>query len=568
MERRLTSILAADVVGYSSQMEAAEERTAEDLERRQAQIAATAERLGGRVFNTAGDSALAEFVSPVNAVRCGVEIQQSENGGRHLPLRVGVHMADVIVSGNDLIGDGVNVAARIQEVAEPKSVLASAALFEQVKRQSPYTFEDLGPHSLKNISEQIRLYRVAGVMKTHSFGHGHLRADPKAKSLRPESLAVLPFEVSQSDEEQQLFADGLTEELIIELSRHKRLFVTARSASAEYKTRRANPKTVARELGVEFVLSGRLRKLGGRVRVSTHLASGESGEQIWAERFDRPWDELFELLDELVARIAATTVGQVETAAIAAARRKRPEVMTAYEFLLRGLECHRRGGVTLDNSREAAMWFERSIKADPDYGLAYAWNVCAASWLPDFDEEEGFCKIQRALELDENEPEIHRIMGSFQMMYGDFEKAEYHHLRAIELNPSHAYIKCRTAALYTFKGVPERALELVAEAEALDPFLPVWCIEEKGVALYAAGRYEDAISALGALAFQTARSKSYEAACRQSLGDHKRAEAAIRTALGMKPELTATGFLATESYRSEETKARLRALLEAAGLPA
>ena len=568
MERRLTTILAADVVGYSSRMEAAEERTAEDLARRQAQIAAAAERLGGRVFNTAGDAALAEFTSPVNAVRCGVEVQQNGNDGLQLPLRVGVHMADVIVSGDDLIGDGVNVAARIQEVAEPSSVLASGAVFEQVRRHSPYMFEDLGSRSLKNISEQIRLYRVVGSMPTHGFGHCHLRADPEAKSFRPGSLAVLPFEVGGSDEEQQLIADGLTEELIIDLSRHKRLFVTARSASAEYKTRQADPETVGRELGVEFVLSGQMRKLGGRVRISAHLASGESGEQIWAERFDRPWDEFFDLLDELVARIAATTVGQVETAAIAAARRKRPEDMTAYEFLLRGLECHRRGGVTLENEREAAMWFQRSIDADPDYGLPYAWYICAATWLPEFDAEDEFPKIQRAFELDKNEPEIHRIMGAYQMLYGDFEKAEYHHLRAIELNPSHAYIKSRTAAFYTFKGEPERALELVAEAEALDPFLPVWCIEEKGVALYAAGRYEEAIAALGALAFQTARSKSYEAACREGHGDHEGAEAATRTALGMMPEWTATRFLAIECYRFEETKARLRALLEAAGLPA
>jgi TolB-like protein/tetratricopeptide (TPR) repeat protein len=549
-------------------MEAAEERTAEDMAQRQAQIAGTAERLGGRVFNTAGDSALAEFASPVKAVRCGVEIQQNESGAQRLPLRVGVHIADVIVSGKDLIGDGVNVAARIEEVAKPNSVLASAALFEHVKRQSPYSFEDLGLHSLKNISEKIRLFRVVGLIETHSFGHGHLNVSPEAKSLRPGSLAVLPFEVSGSDEEQQLLADGLTEELIIELSRHKRLFVTARSVSAEYKTRHRDPKTVGHEIGVEFVLSGQLRKLGKRVRVSAHLASGETGEQIWAERFDRPWDELFDLLDELVARIAATTVGQVETAAIAAARRKRPEDMNAYEFLLRGLECHRRGGVTLDNEREAAMWFQRAIDADPDYGLAYAWKICATSWLPDFDLEAGFRDIQRAIELDENEPEIHRIMGSYQLMYGDFEQAEYHHLRAIELNPSHAYIKCRTAALYTFKGEPERALQMVAEAEALDPFLPVWCVEEKGVALYAAGRYEEAIAALGALSFQTARSKSYEAACRESLGDHQRAEAAIDSALRMKPELTASALLAMETYRSEETKARLRTLLEAAGLPA
>jgi len=240
MERRLVAILAADVVGYSKQMEVAEERTAEDLAECQSMIAQTADRLGGRVFNTAGDSAVVEFSSPVNAVRCGVEIQRENHAsdftfGRpsRLSLRIGVHLADVIVSGDDLIGDGVNVAARIQEAAEPSSVFASQSIFEQVRRNSPYVFEDLGLHTLKNISEQMRLYKVVGNMPTHRYLTGHAVSHPSAGAIRQGSLAVLPFDVAGDDEEQRYFADGLTDDLIVELARFKKLFVSSLKCELE-----------------------------------------------------------------------------------------------------------------------------------------------------------------------------------------------------------------------------------------------------------------------------------------------------------------------------------------------
>lgn len=204
MERRLAAILAADVVGYSKRMEAAEERTAEELAQCQSIIAQMAGRLGGRVFNTAGDSALAEFSSPVNAVRCGVEIQReilakgiASEGPSRLPFRIGVHLADVIVSGNDLIGDGVNVAARIQEKAEPSSVYASQSIFDQVHRNSPYVFRDLGLHVLKNISEQMRLYKVVGNMPRHRFQTGHAVAHPSGRGIRQGSRCLVTTRTSE-----------------------------------------------------------------------------------------------------------------------------------------------------------------------------------------------------------------------------------------------------------------------------------------------------------------------------------------------------------------------------------
>jgi adenylate cyclase len=574
MERRLAAILAADVVGFSKQMEIAEEPTAAALGRCQSIIAQNADRLGGRIFNTAGDSALAEFSSPVNAVRCGVEIQRenqaAENtggGGSQLTLRIGVHLADVIVSGDDLIGDGVNIAARIQEAAEPTTVFASQPIFEQVRRNSPFVFEDLGLHSLKNISEQMRLYKVVGNMPRNRFQTGHAVAHPKAGAIRQRALAVLPFEVAGGDEEQRYFAEGLTDDLIVELARFKKLFVISRSATSGYETRTADPQVVGRELGVKHVLLGQVRRMGDKVRISVRLVDAETGNNLWAERYARPWTELFDLLDELATRIAATVVGRVEAAGIAAARRKRPDDMEAYDYLLKGLEHHRLGGVTQGHSREAVKWFERAIEADPNYGLAYAWYVCSASWLPEFDADKGFRYVQRAIELDENDAEAHRIMGSYQMFMGNFELSEHHHLRAMDLNPNDAYIRARTAAYYTFSHQPDRALALIAEAEALDPLLPVWCLEEKGVALFNLGRYEEAITALSGLAFQTFRSRSYAAACAMALGDEQRGRKFLAEAMSIRPDLTASKLLARETYRLAGDVARLRTLLTEAGLP-
>jgi TolB-like protein len=459
LKRKLTAILSADVVGYSRLIGDNEEATIRTITEYRKIITEQVKQHDGRVVDSPGDNLLAEFNSAVDAVAGAVEIQRgiAERNAelsdeRKMHFRIGVNVGDVVEEEDRIYGDGVNIAARIQEAAESNSVFVSQSLFDQVKRQSAYRFEDLGLHSLKNISEKIRLYKVIGDMPTHRFFNSPSKKTASVARVREASIAVLPFEVTGGDEDQQYFADGLTDDIIVELARFKKLFVSSRSASSAYGTHGNNPRQVGRELGVKHILEGQVRRLGNQVRISVRLINVQSGEHLWAERFDRPFDELFEILDELVSRIVGTIVGRVEAADMAEARRKRPEDMTAYDCLLRGLEYNRLGGVTLDNPREAVKWFERAIAADPNYGLAYAWRVCAASWLPDPDLAENMKYIQKAIELDENDAEAHRIMGSAQMLYRDFEAAEYHHRRAMELNPSDAYIKARSAAFYTYKG--------------------------------------------------------------------------------------------------------------------
>jgi adenylate cyclase len=574
MERHLAAILAADVVGFSRQMETAEEQTAEQITQCQALMAKIVDGLGGRIFNTAGDAALAEFASPVNAVRAGVDIQRKLAAKKNaadlsspLQLRIGIHLADVIVWGDDLLGDGVNLAARIQAAADPASVFTSQSIFEHVRRNSPYVFEDVGLHKFKNISEQMRLYKVIGNIRTHRYQTNHVVSHPTAHAIRPGSLAVLPFEVIGGDEEQRYIADGLTDDLIVELARFKNLFVTSQSASASYGSKTADPRTIGRELAVKHVLFGQIRRMGDRVRISVRLVDTVNGENLWAERYERPWAKLFDLMDELIACIAATIFGQVELAGIAEARRKRPSDMTAYDCLLRGLEHHRLGGVTKDNAKQAVAWFERAIEADPTYSFPYAWWACSATLLPDFDVDKGLRYTKKALELDPNNAEGHRIMASYQMWLRNYDAAEHHVCRAMALNPSNAYIRARAASFYTFNHQPERSLELIAEAEALDPFLPVWCLEEKGVALFNLGRHKEALSAFDRLPFQTFRSCGYAAACAMALGDQERAQNALAEAVTIFPDLTVSKVLSREYYRDPADAGRLRTLLVQAGLP-
>ena len=570
MDRRLAAIMVADIVGYSSLMEDAEERTAEQVVRCQSLMGEIVFSLGGRVFNTAGDACLAEFGSAINALRSAAEIRSalaSRSDGDPLKLRLGLHLADVVVQGDNLIGDGVNVATRIQQEAEPDSICVSGTFFDNIRRNSPFAFEDLGERRLKNLSEPIRIYRLREELARHRLQSAPTRVPP-AGGKRPLSLAVLPFRVMGADEDQRFLAEGLTDELIVELARFRRLFVSSRSASFAIAEASPDPVKVGNTLGVRYVLEGQVRKFADQVRIGLTLTETESGSVVWSDKITRPFTEILDLLDSVAARIAATVFGRVEDASMITARRKPPENMSAFECLLHGIEHHRLGGVLEEHSREAVKCFTRAIELDPSYAAAYAWRVCAASDLPEFSfPESGEHDIRRALELDPCDAEANRIASFFELLKGDFDQAVRLMRRAMELNPSDAYIKARCAAVSTFIGEPMEALRMLDEAEALDPLLPVWCIEERGVAYYALGRYEEALEALDRLVFQTFRSRLYRAAALIALDRPGEAGRLVREALASKPNLTVSRFLFQERYRDPLLRQQLRHRLEDAGLP-
>ncbi len=569
MERRLTAIMVADIVGYSSLMEDAEEQTADRAERCHELIRETAFSLGGRVFNTAGDSSLAEFGSAINALRTAVEIRSRLAGaleGDPLRLRFGLHLADVVVRGNDLVGDGVNVATRIQQEAEPDSICISGVFFDNIRRNSPFAFDDLGERRFKNLSEPVRVYRFREEIARHRLQSAPTRTNTVAEK-RPSSIAVLPLRVMGGDDDQRFLAEGLTEELIVELARFRRLLVSSRSASFAIADTNPDPVTVGRVLGVRYVLEGQIRKMGDQVRIGLTLTETDGGSVVWSDKIARPFAEILDLLDATAARIAATVFGRMEDAGMITARRKQPENMSAFECLLRGIDHHRLGGVLEEHSREAVKWFTRAIELDPNYAAAYAWRVCAASDLPEFSFPEGESDIRRALELDPCDAEANRIASFFELLKSDFDQAATLMRRAMELNPSDAYIKARCAAVSTFMGEGETSLRMLDEAETLDPLLPVWCIEERGIAHYALGRHEEALESLGKLVFQTFRSRLYRAAALMALGRWEDAGKLTKEAMASKPNFTVSRFLFQERYRDALLRQQLRRQLEGAGLP-
>lgn len=571
MKRRLAAILVGDVVGYSGLMEADEEGTASRMATCRAIADAQIAKADGRLFKAMGDAVLAEFASPINAVRCAVAIRDALAAAEPdeespLTMRFGLHLADVLVEGDDLIGDGINLAARLQQAAEPGTIELSGVLFEQIRRTSPYAFEDRGEKSFRNIAEPVRVYRLRGEIRRHPYQITPTQAAPRL-AKRPHSLAVMPFEVPAGDEDRHFLAEGIAEDLIFELGRFRKLLVMSRSATRALDGARADPQTIGEQLGVRYVLTGAIRQIGSRVRLSLTLSETDTGTVVWSERLGQSFEELVDGLDALVSHIASTVLGRIEDSDIAATRRLKPDSMTAYEFHLRGLEHHRLGGVTDENSRQAMRWFGRAIEADPNFARPRAMLTCAWSNLPDFDLAAGTRHVERALELDPNEPEANRIMGSIKMGSGEFDASRHYHEKAMALSPSDAYIKGRSAAFYIFAGEPERALELLDQAEELDPFLPVWCVEERVAALYALNQFDQAAAAGRAQPFQTRRSRLYRAASHVALGNLDRARRIVGEALAATPDLGTDYIEQKECYRDVGVKKLLVERLTMAGLP-
>ena len=571
MKRRMAAILVADIVGYSGLMEADEEGTAQRLANCRNLIDAEIVKCEGRLFKAMGDAVLVEFASPINAVRCAANIRAalllaSQGGECQFQMRFGLHVADVLVENDDIIGDGVNLAARIQQAAEPNAIDVSSALFEQIRRNSPFAFNDLGEQNFRNITEPVRVYRLRGEIDRHIYQIAPTRPTPKL-AKRPYSLAVMPIAVASGNEDQKYLAEGLTEELIFELGRFKKLFVTSRSATRAVATTEDDPKVAGDRFGVRYVLAGTLRQLASQIRLSLSLSETDTGGLVWNDRINETFETLVDRLDELCSRVASTVLGRIEESDIVATRSLRPESMTAYEFYLRGLEYHRLGGVVDDNLRQATRWFERAIEADPSFARPHAMWVCARSGLPDFDWDDGERRTQRALELDPNDPEANRVMGSILMHRGAFDAARKFHEKAMALSPSDAYVKGRSAAFYNFSGEPERALRLLDEAEQLDPFLHVWCIEERVAALYNLGQFPEAIEAALQLSFQTRRSRLYRAAAHAALGQPVRAHGIVAELLVNAPDLTTDFVEFYECYRDPATKQKLIEFLARSGLP-
>ena len=576
MQRRLAAILAADVVGYSRLVTQDEAGTLAALRaRRKTVLEPLVARHHGRIFKLMGDGVFVEFASAVGAVECAVDLQKGmadSNAGAapRLPLllRVGINLGEVVVEDGDLFGDGVNLAMRLQELAEPGGICVSAKVHAEVARKVELAYEDLGQRTLKNIAEPVQVFRIGSGLAPAR------EPSPAPSSPVKPSIVVLPFVNMSGEADQEFFADGLTEDILTELSRFRDLFVISRNSSFKYKGKAVNVQQVAKELSVQYVVEGSVRKAGNRVRVSAQLIDAETDRHVWAERYDRQLDDIFAIQDEVTSAIAATLPGRVEAATRDRASHKPTANMAAYECVLAGKALHHRSN-RADNA-EAMRMLERAIELDPKYGHAHAWRACVLGqawvygWRTDREAtwNEVVAEVQTALALDESDSDVHRILAAVNVASDDLDKAMYHQERALSLNPNDDLIVVQQGEILTWLGRPEEGIDWVGKAMRLNPYHPERFWNHLARAYFGSRRYGDAIAALKRITTPDHLHHSVLAACHVYLGDEATARSHVCEALRLQPDFRVETYLATLHYKQEGDREHLRQGLLKAGLPA
>jgi adenylate cyclase len=580
VERRLAAILAADVVGYSRLMEVDEAGTLARLKTIRLEVIDPAiAKCRGRIIKTTGDGMLVEFQSVTEALRCAIDFQErmarrnrDMPAARALLYRIGLNLGDVIVEESDIFGDGVNVAARLETMAEPGGICISAAVRDQVGDRLNVAYADLGDQQVKNITRSIRAYKVLLDSQDQGDAAPDAFAAPPARAKKP-SIAVLPFDNMSGDPEQEFFADGLTEDIITELSRFRELLVISRNAVFVHKGKPVKAKQVAREFGVDYIAEGSVRKAGDRVRVTIQLIDGETETHIWAERYDRKLEDIFAIQDEITSSIASTLFGRVEAARHDRVKRQTTANMAAYEYVLAGKILHHKSN--REANGEALRALGRAIELDPNYAHAHAWIACVSgqAWLHGWCDDRGafeqriIDELQIALALDDNDADVHRILAALKLNFNEHDKAAYHQDRALSLNPNSDLIVVQQGEVLTWLGRPEEGIEWIRRAMRLNPYHPERFWSHLGRAQYTARAYAEAIASYSKLTAPDHTHHAFLAASSAQLGNRTAAGAHAHEVLQREPAFTAQSFVGTLHYRNPADGERVREGLLKAGLP-
>jgi adenylate cyclase len=442
-------------------------------------------------------------------------------------------------------------------------------VFDQVKAKVEVGFEDLGEQEVKNIPEPIRVYRWTNAS-----------ADPMPGTLgtlplpdKP-SIVVLPFDDISGDAGDPYFADGVTEDIITELSRFSNLFVIARNSAFTYKGRAVKAQEIRRDLGVRYIVEGSVRRSGGRVRVTVQLINSETGSHVWADRYDRELGDIFDLQDELTQAIVATLPGRLLVAEEKRIRRKPPQQMAAYDYVLAGRIHHHR--VTSEDNAEALRMLETAIQLDPGFAEAYAWKACTLGQALQFGfctdfaktEEEAFAAIDKALSLDENDVECHRLLCEVRMESRRFDQAETHSELALAMNPNDPRIVAQRGELLTWLGRPDEGVEWIEKAMRVDPFGAPGRAHLLGRAFYTARRYAEAIDAFKKIVSPSYMHLAEVAACHARIGDQVCANESAVAALRLNPDFSVDQYMRTRTYQNPADAAHLAEGMREAGLPA
>ncbi|MCH8154886.1 MAG: adenylate/guanylate cyclase domain-containing protein, partial [Proteobacteria bacterium] len=555
MERRLAAILAADVVGYTRLMRADEVGTLQRLTAlREGVLEPLIAEHTGRVVKLMGDGLLVEFASLVDAVGCAVawqtavdEHEAERPEDNRFCFRIGINLGDVIVEGEDIHGDGVNIAARLEGLAEPGGICLSGDAYRQVRGKVEADFEDLGEREVKNLAEPLRVYRIA--IKGPSPAPTATVTRPLPLPDKP-SIAVLPFDNMSGDPEQEYLADGISEDLITALSKVRWFFVIARNSTFTYKGQAVEVTQVARELGVRYVIEGSVRKAGNRVRISAQLIDATTGRHVWAERYDRDLADIFELQDEMTQTIVAAVEPELGAAERERALSKPPENLDAWETYQRGL--WHLWNFTKDDNAKAPHLLRRAHELDPGFATAYAHEADSRyinvimGWAEDPDQTlaAGMTAAKKALALDDKDAVAYFAAGRVHMMLGEHDASIGALETSLTLNPNFAQAYHGLGFALTLAGRIEDALDSLAKAERLSPRDPLlWAFTVvHALACILSHDYETAVH-WARRAMQIPRATGYWphavlAAPLAQLGRIEQARAAVKAALEQKPDLS------------------------------
>jgi adenylate cyclase len=628
-KRKLTAILSADVKGYSRLMGEDEEATVRTITAYREVIASVVQKHRGRVVDSPGDNILAEFASVVDAVRGAVEIQEElkvrnaelpEN--RRMEFRIGINLGDVIHEEERIYGDGVNVAARVESLADAGGICISRSAYDQVKNKLTLGYENLGEYSVKNIAEPVRIYKV--LMDPESVGRviGEKRVEPKRgprvaiavviafflvvggavlwKSYQPTvsppmevasvekmafplpkkpSLAVLPFDNLSGDPKQDYFSDGITESIITALSNVSNLFVIARNSTFTYKGKPVKVQQVAEELGVRYVLEGSVQRSGDRVRITAQLIDALKGHHLWAENYDRRFGDIFALQDDITENVTMALQVKLTEGEQARIKRGHTENPEAYEYWLRGRE--RSLSFTKEDNAQRRKLYEKAAELDPnnsflwkDIGWTYyrdarfGWTDTPAQSLALAEE-----LAQKTLAVDDYSAQAYALLSSVYMVKRQHDKAVAYGEKALALAPNLADMKAAVAVPFMYSGRPEEAIELVKKAMRLSPYYPAWYLAVLGHAYRLTGQYEEAITLLESWRARanprSALPHLFLAFTYEEAGRGEEAQAAVAEVLKRKPKASIKGYAKSKlfPYKDPADIERVLDSLRKAGMP-
>jgi adenylate cyclase len=581
IERRLAAILSADVASYSRLMSGDEAGTLAALMAHRAELIdpAVAE-FGGRIVKLMGDGTLVEFPSVVDAVECAVAIQKgmAERNAEvpedhRIAFRIGINLGDIIIEGDDIYGDGVNVAARMEGLAEPGSICTSGTVVDHVKGKVELDFEDMGEQQVKNIPEPIRVYRVA----SDALSAQTVRSPSTVLPLPDKpSIAVLPFVNMSDDPEQEIFSDGITEDLITTLSRILGLFVIARTSSFMYKGEVIDVKQVSRDLGVRYVLEGSVRTAANRVRVTAQLIEARTGLHLWANRYDRDLTDVFAVQDEITTNVVkALQVALVEGEQARVWHRSTHNV-EAWNCLTRALMHF--NNLSREENQIARKLLEEALRLDPDYAAAWVrlgftyWHDVRHQWAsaPDESLAKAVECAERVRALDDDYSELHALLGFIHLTKGEFDAAVESCERGVALDPNGASVTAYLAHALNWAGRPEEALSLAQKAMRFSPLHPSWYVYFAAHANRLLGRYEEAV-----ILYQRAIDRTPEyisphiglTACYAAMGRLEDARAQATEVLRIDPRYSIGRYAMALTYKQPEHAQRSLDALREAGLP-